>query len=212
MLQAFSVHFPEQTFHLIEPRTAGGSVMDMESRTLSQPSLYVRVFVRRVVVDNEMNLFVGWRVFFNQGQELNPLLIGVYLVKHVDNLAAADILCREQSGRSIAFVIVRFGRRVAWRARQAVLCPHKRLELTLFVRRTHNRVVRRIQIQFHDIGGFLGKKWVVGRGSPVGAGGGGAGRRGKGRGGVSEGSNSAAHGDGCFSGRGSVRFGPLLPC
>jgi hypothetical protein len=59
MLQAFSVHFPEQTFHLIKPRTAGGSVMDVESRTLSQPSLYVRMFVRRVVVDNEMNLFVG---------------------------------------------------------------------------------------------------------------------------------------------------------
>ena len=81
MLQAFSVHFPEQTFHLIEPRTAGGSVMDVESRTRSQPSLYVRVFVRRVVVDNEMNLFVGWRVFFYQGQELNPLLMGVYLVE-----------------------------------------------------------------------------------------------------------------------------------
>src|SRR5438034_11179725 len=28
VLEAFSAHFPEHTFHLIEPRTAGGSVMD----------------------------------------------------------------------------------------------------------------------------------------------------------------------------------------
>src|ERR1700688_1162674 len=31
VLQAFTGHFPEHTFHLIEPRTAGGSVMDMKS-------------------------------------------------------------------------------------------------------------------------------------------------------------------------------------
>src|SRR5438034_3466211 len=158
VLEAFSAHFPEHTFHLIEPGTAGGSVMDAESWMLGQPSLHVGVFVRRVVVDNEMNLFVGWRVLFNHRQELNPLLIRVLLMERIDNLATADILCREQSGRSMAFVIVRFCRRVAWRARQAGLGPCKRLELTLFVRRPHHRVGRRIQIQVHDRGGLLGKK------------------------------------------------------
>src|SRR5579859_4520465 len=35
VLQAFPVYFPEHTFYLIEPRTAGGSVMDMEAWMLS---------------------------------------------------------------------------------------------------------------------------------------------------------------------------------
>src|SRR5208283_3802749 len=161
ILEAFPVYFPEQTFHLIEPRTAGGSVVDVEARTLSQPSLHVSVFVRRVVVDNEMNLFVGWGVLFDQGQELKPLLIRVQLVKHVDNLAGADILCREQGGSSIAFVVARLGRRVAWRARQAGLGPHQRLELTLFVRGPYHRVERRLQIQVYDHLGFFGKQSII---------------------------------------------------
>jgi hypothetical protein len=93
-----------------------------------------------------MNLFVGRRVLFNHGQEWNPLLIGVLLIEGKDNLAGADILCREQSRRPMAFVIVRFGRTVAGRAGQAGLGTRKCLDLTLFVRRPHDRVGRRSQI------------------------------------------------------------------
>src|SRR5436853_6774298 len=103
--------------------------MDGESWMLGQPSLHVGVFVRRVVVDNEMNLFVGWRVLFNHRQELNPLLIRVLLMERIDNLATAVILCREQSGRAMAFVLVRIGRSVAGRARQAALGPGNWLSL-----------------------------------------------------------------------------------
>jgi hypothetical protein len=62
---------------LIEPRAAGGSVVDVKSWMGGQPLLHVGVFVRRVVVDNEMNLLVERRALFNQGQELNPLLISL---------------------------------------------------------------------------------------------------------------------------------------
>src|SRR5258708_2264155 len=108
-----------------------------------------------------MNLFVERRMLFNHGQEWNPLLIGVLLIEGIDNLAGADILCREQSGRSVAFVIGRFGRTVAWRARQAGLGARKCLDLTLFVRRPHNRVGMRIQVEGNDICGLFGKKRVI---------------------------------------------------
>ena len=43
--QTLLAHFPEPTFHRIEPRAAGGSVVDVESWMIAQPLTYVGVFV-----------------------------------------------------------------------------------------------------------------------------------------------------------------------
>src|SRR5260370_9464449 len=108
-----------------------------------------------------MNLFVERRMLFNHGREWNSFLIGGLLSEGIGNHVGGDILCREQSGRSVAFVIGRFGRTVAWRARQGGLGARKCLDLTLFVRRPHNRVGMRIQVEGNDICGLFGKKRVI---------------------------------------------------
>jgi len=72
---------------------------------LAQPMTHVGVFVRRIVVDDEVDLLAGRSAFFNQAQELNPLLMTVPLMKSIQDLSAAHIHGREQSGRSMAFVM-----------------------------------------------------------------------------------------------------------
>jgi ribosomal protein L35AE/L33A len=65
----------------------------MESWTwmLGQPLPHISMLVRRVVVHNEMNLFVGRRVFFNHRQESNPLLMTVLRMEGIDELTAAHV-------------------------------------------------------------------------------------------------------------------------
>src|SRR3970040_1939396 len=106
----------------------------MESWMLVKPLTHGGMFVRRIVIDDQVNLLVGRGPFLDHTQELNPLFMTVPRMESIHDLSAAHIHCREQSGRSMALVIVCFGCTVTWRAWQAGLRTGQRLDLTLFVR------------------------------------------------------------------------------
>lgn len=63
-----------------------------------------------VVIHDQVDLLAGRCGCFNQGQKLNPLLMAVSLVKRIHDLSAVDIHRRQQSGGSMALVIVGLGR------------------------------------------------------------------------------------------------------
>ena len=67
----------EESLDHVQPRTARGSEMHSDARMSLQPALYFGVFVRRVVIRDEMNLF-GFRIdFINHPQESEPFLMPV---------------------------------------------------------------------------------------------------------------------------------------
>ncbi len=62
----------------------------------------------------------------------------------------------------MALVIMRLPRRNARRQRQNRLGPIQRLHLALFIHTQHDRPIRRVQVQAHDVPHFFHKLWVFG--------------------------------------------------
>ena len=65
----------KETFHHIEPRGAGGREVNMETLVALHPSLDLRMFVRGVVIANDVNLFIRRRIAPDQTQEPDPFLM-----------------------------------------------------------------------------------------------------------------------------------------
>ena len=50
-----------------EPRAAGGNVVDVPSWMIAQPLTHVGVFVRRIVIDDQVDLLAGRGTFLDHG-------------------------------------------------------------------------------------------------------------------------------------------------
>ena len=55
---AFVGEVSEEAFYLVEPGGTGGSEMQMEARMLLEPGPYLGGFMRRVVVQDQVDVFV----------------------------------------------------------------------------------------------------------------------------------------------------------
>ena len=56
----------KETLNHVEPGSAGRSEVNVEAIVAFHPCLHLRMFVRRIVVANDMNLFIGWCTPINQ--------------------------------------------------------------------------------------------------------------------------------------------------
>ena len=72
-----------------------------------QPLLYLTVFMRGVIVGNQMNLPVHRGRHIDQAQELKPLLVAMPLLAKANDSTGGGVHGGEQRRRAIAFVIVR---------------------------------------------------------------------------------------------------------
>ena len=58
----FGRDLPKPSFDNVQPRTGGGREMDMKTRMPSQPRFDLRVFVRAVVINNQVQIQVRRRL------------------------------------------------------------------------------------------------------------------------------------------------------
>ena len=75
----------------------------------------------------------------------------------------------EQGGGAVAIIIVRYAFEVTQAHRQQRLGPLQRLHLALLVYAQHQRIVRRIELQAHDVAHFLHKERIGGKLEALGA-------------------------------------------
>ena len=54
--------FGKPSFHLIEPRGMGGSKVEVVTRSFGQPARDERRLMRGVIIQDEMNLKIGWNL------------------------------------------------------------------------------------------------------------------------------------------------------
>lgn len=80
-----------------------------------------------------------------------------------NDLALCQFDRGKQSGRPVAFVVVRERLQSTGKQPQAFLRSVERLNLALLVAREDQRMFRRIEIQPNNVHQFLGKLGVVGR-------------------------------------------------
>ena len=127
----------------------------MKPRMAVQPGFHAGMFVRPVVVDDQMQIEAGRGLGVDSLEEPDELLMPMARHAVADDLAVEHAERREQRRRAVALVVVGLRPAAARLHRQARLRAVQRLDLALLVDAQHQGLVRRIQIQPHDVGQLL---------------------------------------------------------
>ena len=143
IFQAASGQLGEEALDGIEPRAGCRHEMEGPARMPGQPGTDFRLFVGRIVVEDDMDGLVGGHLGFDGVEEPNKLLMPVTLHVAADHRAVEDVERGEQGGGAIALVVVRHGRLAPALQRQPWLHAIQRLDLALFVDRQHDGMIRR---------------------------------------------------------------------
>src|SRR5439155_2318109 len=90
----------------VEPAGAFGHEVEDEARVAEQPAPDRRGLVGGVVVEDQVQLELGWYLPVELVEELLELERAVAGVQAADHLAAGEIKRGEEAGRAVAFVVV----------------------------------------------------------------------------------------------------------
>jgi hypothetical protein len=96
----------EEAFDLVEPGGIGGREVNVPTRTAGEPSLDLGMLVRGVVVDDEMDVELGWHVGLDVTQEGEELLMAMAGFTLGDDRAVKHVEGGEQRGCAMALVVV----------------------------------------------------------------------------------------------------------
>src|SRR5665213_1008853 len=122
-----------------------------------QPLLDVWVFVRRVVVKNEVNVELCLHILIDMLKKSNDLFIAMPRQALTDNAAVKHVDGSKQRRRSVAPIIVRLTLRNARLHRQDRSRAIESLDLRFFVNAEHQRLTRWIHIEADTSRTFLAK-------------------------------------------------------
>ena len=90
--------FAEPWFDGIEPGTAGRRKVHVEAGMPFEPALHCRMFVGGIVVDDQMQIEVGWRFDVNLLEELQPFLMTMTWHALGNQFALGHLQCGEERG------------------------------------------------------------------------------------------------------------------
>ena len=113
------------------------------------------MLVRRIIVDDQMQLPPGWGLAIDLVEKADEFLMPVARHALADDPALQHVERGEQGRRAVPLVVVRHRPAAALLHRQARLGAVERLNLRLLVDRQHQRVLWRIEGSFagHAAGG-----------------------------------------------------------
>ena len=120
--------------------------MRHEARMPLEPALNSWMFMRAVVVHDDMQLQVAGELLVQSFKELQELLMPVSGVAMSDHLALRHLKCGKQSRGAISFVVVGHRSTAALLQGQPRLGTIQGLNLALFINAEHHRFIWRIEI------------------------------------------------------------------
>src|SRR5438552_12266808 len=123
----------EESFDHVEPTAAGGREVEMRALVARRPAQNRRVFVGGIVVDDQVELFVGGRLAIDETQELQPFLMAMTLHVSGHHTAVEGVESGKQRGGSMPLVIMRHRMGTALFHGQTGLATVKSLDLALLV-------------------------------------------------------------------------------
>jgi hypothetical protein len=155
--------FSEPAFDQVEPGGTGRGKVQVKARMFLEPPFDVRVFVRPIVVRDQMEIQSSGHLPVNLAQELEKLFVSMAGITGTNHRAVQDIEGGEQTRGSVAFVIMGHRPTATLFHGQSRLCAVQGLDLGLLIDAKHHGFVRRIQIQPHDIGELLDELFILGQ-------------------------------------------------
>ena len=150
----------EPALDQVEPRGAGRREVQLKARMGGQPVAHRLVLVGPVVVEDDVQGQIGRERAVEAPQELQEFLMPMTAVALADDLAGQHVQRGEQRRCAVTLVVVGHRAAAAGLHRQARLRAVESLNLALLVDTQHDGLVRRVQVQPHDVGQLLGERRV----------------------------------------------------
>ncbi len=150
-LQALSGQGGEEVFDGVEPGTGCRREVEDPSGMTLEPGHDFLMFVRSVVVEDDMDHLTWRHVTLDGVEKADELLMAMSLHTPADDGSVQDIECGEQGGRAVSDIIVGHGSAFAGLERQARLGAVERLDLRLLVNRQDQRMGGRRHVETDDI-------------------------------------------------------------
>ncbi|AOV17992.1 hypothetical protein BJI67_13815 [Acidihalobacter aeolianus] len=88
--------------------------MDEDAFLLFNPFQHVGVFMRRVVIQDDMDLFIPWRLPLDFFQEFKKFLMPVLRVGFTHHVTCCNIQGGKQCAGTMAFIVMRHGAAAAF--------------------------------------------------------------------------------------------------
>ena len=151
----------EPSLHRVQPRRTCRRKVKMEAGMLFQPSFDLGMFVRSVVVENHMDSQPLGGFSVDLPKEMPELYVAVSRKTGADDLAFQHVQRREQTGGSVALVVVGHRPAASFFHRQPRLRPIQRLHLRLLIHAQDHCLVRRVQVHPHHVRQLLDKALVL---------------------------------------------------
>ena len=93
-------------FDQVEPRAAGWSKVQMETRSFGQPAMNRSGFVRGIIVENQVNLKSSGYLGIDGVEELTKLDGSMPTMELTDDFTALGIEGGKQRGRAMTLIIM----------------------------------------------------------------------------------------------------------
>ena len=150
----------EPALHLVEPRCIGRREMQMIPWPPGEPRADVRMFVRTVVVDDQMNVELRRHVGVNVLEEREKLLVAMARLALRQDLAGRDIERGEQRGRPMAEIAMGDAFDIAEPQRQDRPRALQRLNLAFLIDTEDQGGLGRIEVEPDNIADLLHKERI----------------------------------------------------
>lgn len=142
---------PKPPFDHVQPGTRCRDEMQVKARMPSQPRFDTGVLVGPVIIDDQMQVEMGWCLGVNLFEEPNELLMPMPGHAVADDFPVKHVQRCKQGGRTVSFVVVRHGSAAPLLHWQAGLGPIKSLNLAFLVYGENQGLVRGIEVESDNI-------------------------------------------------------------
>ena len=121
----------EEVLDEVEPGRGRGKEVEVDARIAVEPGFDLRVLVRRVVVENEVQFQIGVDPPLDTADEAEELLMAVPGETLVNDLAGGHVECSEEGRGAVPLVVVSHRPGASLLQGETRLGPVQGLDLTL---------------------------------------------------------------------------------
>lgn len=148
-------HFPEPALYQVRPTRTGGDEVANRAQMIPQPSLHKQLFMRSIVVHEQMEFVSGGKFPIHAAKDAYSFLMAMPGVPFTDGRSVQDVERRDKRRGVFAFPVARYRAAAFFVQRKPQLSAIKTSNPAPVIQAQHRRIFRWAQIQSHHIDQLL---------------------------------------------------------
>src|SRR6185437_15602163 len=147
---------------LIEPRGVSRSVVNLVSRPLRQPGPYLRMLVRSVIIDDEVNVKFGRDALVQSAQKREELLMPMTRLAFGEHCTGGNVQRGKQGCRSVTDIVMGHALDITETHWQDGLSAIQCLNLAFLIDAQYQRMIGRVEIKSGNVPHLFDEERIVG--------------------------------------------------